>query len=171
MASGERGGVRHQRGFGYLMLLFAIAALGLGLAGAGQVWHTTALREKEAQLLFIGQQFRLALASYRDRSPVGRPTAPATLEELLADTRDTPVPVPHLRRLWRDPLTNDTDWVLVRQEGRIVAIRSRASAPPLRQVHSAPDTAFNGTSSYSEWVFTAAEPAAAATSDLQKAQP
>lgn len=170
MASGERGRVRHQRGFGYLMLLFAIAALGLGLAGAGQVWHTTALREKEAQLLFIGQQFRLALAAYRDQSPVGVPTAPATLEELLADPR-FPVPRPHLRRLWRDPLTNDTDWLLVRQEGRIVAIRSRASAPPLRQVHSAPDTAFNGTSSYSEWVFTAAEPTAAATSDLQKVQP
>lgn len=163
MASGEPlRRPRRQRGFGYLMLLFAIAALGLGLASAGQVWHTTARREKEAQLLFIGQQFRLALAAYRDQSPVGTPTAPASLDDLLADRR-FPVPRPHLRRLWRDPMTNDTDWVLVRQDGRIVAIRSRVDAQALRLVHAAPDAAFNGTNSYSEWVFTAAEPVAAAT--------
>lgn len=152
------------------MLLFAIAAMGLTLAGAGQVWHTTAKREKEAQLLFIGQQFRLALAAYRDQSPVGTPTAPASLDELLADPR-FPVPRPHLRKRWRDPMTNDTDWVLVRQEGRIVAIHSRVDAQALRLVHGAPDAAFNGTNSYSEWVFTAADPAPAPTQAPENNKP
>ncbi|PZO12632.1 MAG: hypothetical protein DCF26_18575 [Burkholderiales bacterium] len=65
MTSGESrrvGAPGRQRGFGYLMVLFAIAAMGITLAGAGEVWRTAALREKEAQLLFVGHQFRLALA-------------------------------------------------------------------------------------------------------------
>lgn len=149
--------LRREGGFGYLMLLFAVAAMGLTLAGAGQVWHTTALREKETQLLFIGQQFRQALASYRDRSPVGTPTAPATLDDLLADKR-FPVPVPHLRRLWRDPMTNETDWVLMRADGRIVGIHSRSEREPLRSFFKGANTAFAGLGSYAQWVFNAAEP-------------
>lgn len=148
---------RRQRGFGYLMVLFAMAAMGITLAGAGEVWHTTARREKEAQLLFVGHQFRQALASYRDRSPVGSPTAPATLGELLEDDR-FPTPVRHLRRLWRDPMTNATDWVLLKPGGRITAIHSRERGEPLRKVFNPRDAAFNGTASYDQWVFEALAP-------------
>lgn len=144
-----------QRGFGYLMVLFAIAAMGITLASAGEVWRTASTREKEAQLLFVGQQFRLALASYRDRTPEGFPTAPATLEDLLQDKR-FPTPVPHLRRLWRDPMTNSTDWVLVKPGGRITGIHTRHSGEPLRKAHQARDAALSGTSAYSQWVFEAA---------------
>lgn len=158
MTGGERPlRMQRQAGFGYLMVLFAVAAMGLTLAGAGQVWHTTAQREKEAQLLFIGQQFRQALASYRDRSPVGTPTTPATLDDLLSDKR-FPVPVPHLRRLWRDPMTNEADWVLLRAEGRIVGIHSRSENEPLRTHFKGANTAFAGLGSYAQWVFSAAEP-------------
>lgn len=146
-----------QRGFGYLMVLFALAAMGLLLAGAGQVWHTAAMRERETQLLYIGQQFRQALASYRDRSPVGSPTAPATLDDLLADKR-FPVPVPHLRRLWRDPMTNDTDWALVKLDGRIVAVHSRSEREPVRTAFASRDAVFAGLGSYAQWTFSAAEP-------------
>ena len=146
-----------QGGFGYLMVLFALAAMGLLLAGAGQVWHTVAVREREAQLLFIGQQFRQALASYRDRSPVGSPNTPASLDDLLADKR-FPVPVPHLRRLWRDPMTNQTDWALVLAEGRIVGVHSRSDREPLRSAFERRDAAFAGLESYAQWVFVAAEP-------------
>jgi hypothetical protein len=66
---------RRQAGVGYLMVLFAVAVIGLSLASAGEIIHTQSVREKETQLLFIGQQFRSALASYRDRTPVGAPNA------------------------------------------------------------------------------------------------
>ena len=169
MGSGERRTARstdqhspgRQRGVGYLLLLFALAAMGLLLAGAGQVWHTSAQRERETQLLFIGQQFRLALAAYRDHSPAGMPTAPASLDELLTDRR-LPVPRAHLRRLWRDPFTNQADWVLVRQEGRIVALHSRSERAPLRTAFTRRDAAFAGLDSHAQWVFSAAEPRAAA---------
>lgn len=161
MVNGERLTTgRRQRGFGYLLVLFALAAMGFLLAGAGQVWHTTAQRERETQLLFIGEQFRLALASYRDHTPVGLPKAPATLDELLADRR-FPVPKAHLRRLWRDPITNDTDWVLVRLEGRIVAVHSRSDREPVRTAFASRDAAFTGLGSYAQWSFSAAEPRSA----------
>lgn len=144
-----------QDGFGYLMVLFAIAAMGITLASAGEVWRTTSQREKEAQLLFVGQQFRLALASYRDRSPDGSPNTPASLDDLLQDKR-FPTPVPHLRRLWRDPMTNSTDWVLVKPGGRITGIHTRHSGEPLRNAHEPQDASLSGTTAYSQWVFEAA---------------
>lgn len=146
-----------QDGFGYLMVLFAMAAIGITLASAGEVWRTASLREKEAQLLFVGHQFRLALASYRDRSPAGTPDTPATLDDLLMDKR-FPTPVPHLRRLWRDPMTNSTDWVLVKPAGRITGIRTRHSGQPLRTAHEPRDAALSGTTAYSQWVFEAEPP-------------
>ena len=54
----RNGDMFRQKGFTYLMTLFALAMMGLLLSGAGQVWHTTSTREKEADLLFIGNQFR-----------------------------------------------------------------------------------------------------------------
>lgn len=156
---------RGQRGAGYLLLLFAMAAMGLLLASAGEVWHTSAQREREAQLLFVGHQFRLALASYREHSPQGLPTAPATLDELLTDRRH-PVPKTHLRRLWRDPVTNQADWALVRHDGRIVAVHSRSERAPLRTAFTGPDAAFVGLGSYAQWHFSAADPRPAATASL-----
>lgn len=167
MSSGEACGLARpgrralrQGGFGYLLVLFAMAAMGITLASAGEVWRTASLREKEAQLLFVGQQFRLALASYRDRSPVGSPSAPETLDDLLQDRR-FPTPVAHLRRLWRDPMTNSTDWVLVRPGGRISGIHTRHEGEPLRNAHAPQDAALIGTTSYRQWLFEAAPPAKA----------
>lgn len=165
MTSGDRclPGCGRQRGFGYLMVLFAIGAMGITLASAGEVWRTASTREKEAQLLFVGQQFRLALASYRDRSPVGSPNTPATLDDLLQDKR-FPTPVPHLRRLWRDPMTNSTEWVLVKPGGRITGIHTRHEGEPLRKAHEPRDATLNGTTAYSQWVFEAAPAMAAPAS-------
>lgn len=161
---------RAQGGVGYLLVLFVLTGLGILLAGTSLVWHTTAQREKEAQLLFIGHQFRQALASYRDRSPDGTPSAPATLQELLEDKR-FPTPMRHLRRLWRDPLTNRTDWGLLKQGDRIVGVHSLSPARPLRTAFEARDAAFAGTDSYAQWVFDASAllppvPATAPTPNL-----
>lgn len=162
MTSGERrvAAMRRQRGFGYLMVLFAMAAMGVTLASAGEVWRTASLREKEAQLLFVGHQFRLALASYRDLSPAGSPDTPATLDDLLQDKR-FPSPVAHLRRLWRDPMTNTTDWVLVKTTGRITGIHTRHRGTPLRSAHEPRDAALSGTTDYNQWVFKAEPPPSA----------
>jgi type II secretory pathway pseudopilin PulG len=142
-----------QRGFGYLLMLFAVAALGLGLAGAGQVWHTVVQREKEAQLLFIGNQFRLALASYYEHSPDGKKAFPLQLQDLVEDRR-WPQPMRHLRRLYLDPMTGGAQWGLVRSGGRIVGVHSLSTEPPFRSGGFAQrDLRLQGAVRYDEWVF------------------
>ncbi len=150
MRTGERR--RGERGMSYLLVLFALAALGLGLAGTGRVWQQVVQREREAELLQIGQQFRLALASYYLSTPGSGKQFPEQLADLLEDRR-YPVPRHHLRRLYRDPMTRATDWALVRSGGRIVGVHSRSQAAPLRTRHDAADAAFDGAASYDQWIF------------------
>ena len=60
---------RRQRGFTYLTLLFAIAIAGIVLAKTGIDWSQDAQREKEKELLFVGDQYRHAIALYYQRTP------------------------------------------------------------------------------------------------------
>lgn len=157
MWNGEGRNGEGQRGFGYLLLLFALAAVGLLLAGAGQVWHSAAQREKETELLFVGGQFANAIASYYERTPGAAKQYPAQLADLLEDRR-WPVPLRHLRKLYRDPLTGDPEWGLVRVGGRIVGVHSRSAARPFRtafQGRYGRYAAFAGALRYDQWVFRA----------------
>ncbi len=144
-----------QRGFGYLLVLFAIAAMGLLLAGAGQVWHTTAQREKEAELLFVGGQFANAIAAYYESTPDAAKQYPARLQDLLADNR-FPMPRRHLRQIYRDPMTGSTAWGEVRAGDRIVGVHSLSADKPLRTDFSGRYRhfeSFAGAVRYDQWVF------------------
>lgn len=141
-----------QRGFTYLWLLFAVAGLGLLLAAAAEVWDTAARREKEAELLFIGDQFARAIAAYHARSPGAAKQYPEKLEDLVEDKR-LPAPQRHLRKVFRDPMTNSTEWGLVKAGGRIVGVHSRSAGKPIRTNFAGRFAVFSGAASYEEWVF------------------
>ncbi len=147
--------LHRQTGFTLLGLLFLVAILGAGLAAAGVVWKTVGQREKEAELLFIGDQYRRALASYHRLSPGADKRYPGKLQDLLADPR-FPHTVRHLRRLWPDPITGG-DWVLVRDERQgIRGLYSASSAPPRKTAGFPKEYApFEGASHYADWVFIA----------------
>ena len=144
-----------QRGFTYLGMLFAIAFLGLMSAGTGVVWQQVAQRDREEQLLFVGRQFGRALAAYHAATPPGRPPEwPRRLEDLLEDRRQSPLIQRHLRRLYVDPMTDTTEWGLVRAGKEIVAIHSLSSRQPIKKGKFLIDEEdFAGAQRYDQWIF------------------
>lgn len=161
-----------QRGFTYIWVLLVVALMGVGLVLASDVQTTASQRDREAELLAIGQQFRYALASYyQARQPSntegtsaagGVATAtpqmdplgyPATLDELLKDNR-FPGLRRHLRKVFVDPMTRKAEWGLVQVSGRIVGVHSLSSAVPIKQAgFDDENRSFTGAQSYAEWVF------------------
>lgn len=144
-----------QRGFTYLFVLLLIALIGLGLAAAGTLWRTEAQREREAELLFIGDQYRRAIKSYYQLDPA-QPRLPQSIDDLLADNRQPGI-VRHLRRAWRDPMTGG-EFVLIHAPGGagIVGVASRSGLRPFKTAgFSQADAAFGEAASYSDWRFSA----------------
>ena len=154
-----RGGARprcgspRERGFTYVGLLLAVAIMGAGLASIGELASTAAKREKEAELLFVGDQFARAIAQYVASSP-GAQQYPPTLEDLLADKR-YPNVRRHLRRIYPDPMTGRADWALIRGPGGgIVGVHSQSMARPLKVANFPKDyQSFANATTYSAWKF------------------
>ena len=143
-----------QGGFTYIGLLLLIAIGGIGLAAVGQVWHTESQREREKELLFVGEQYAMAIGSYYESTPGAVKQYPASLQDLLEDRR-FPVVRRHLRRLYRDPMTGGAEWGLVRQQGRIVGVHSLSEQRPVKQDGFA--EAYSGfieAKDYRDWKFT-----------------
>lgn len=150
-------------GFTYLGLMFAIAIAGIALAGTGVVWQMESRREKEKQLLFVGEEYRRAINSYYEKSPGGDKQYPQKLEDLLLDTR-SPNIVRHLRRLYPEPMMADGRWELIRQQGRIFGVASRSLEVPIKLSGFSPEQEeFEGAADYSEWRFLANGGGGAAT--------
>jgi type II secretory pathway pseudopilin PulG len=149
-----RGNEQRQRGFTYLGVLFAIVLLSAGLLGGAEVWHTAQKREKERELLFVGNQFRVAIASYYDKSPGGIKRYPETLSDLLKDKR-FPFTQRHLRKIYSDPITRKRDWGLVKApEGGIMGIYSLSEQPPIKVGNFSPaNDQFKDQTRYSDWKF------------------
>jgi len=144
---------RSQRGMAYLALLIAVAVMGVGLAATASLWHEARQREKERELLFVGEQFRRAIQQYYENS-LGIKKYPMALEELLQDWR-YPGTRRYLRQMYRDPLTNDAKWGLVMApQGGIMGVYSLGKGVPIKQAgFEAILAALEGKQSYAEWGF------------------
>ena len=145
----------HQRqaGITFLGLLFAVAIAGIALAGTGVLWQLESRREKEKELLFIGEEYRRAIERYYEKTPGAAKQYPEKLEDLLQDKR-FPEPVHHLRRLYRDPMTQKVDWELIKQQGRITGVASQSRDEPIKITgFAAGQEDFEGAESYAKWRF------------------
>src|SRR3954466_10426864 len=120
-----------QAGFTYIAVLIFVAINAAVLAATGMLWSDSARRDKEADLLFVGNQYRQAINAYQKQ--VGG--FPAKLDDLVEKK--------HLRRLYRDPLTNSTEWGIVPApdkgtiKGGIMGIYSLAEGQPFRTANFA----------------------------------
>ena len=140
----------HQTGFTYLGLMFAVAVLGITLATIGIVWSTQIRRDREAELLYTGEQFRMAIGRYL----VSGGQYPLALTDLVADTR-TPVVRRYLRRIYIDPMTGSADWQLIlAPAGGIMGVASRSQEKPIKVAgFSAANAAFEKAECYCDWKF------------------
>lgn len=146
---------RQQQGFTLLAVLFLVAVLGVGMAALGLVWETAARREKEAQLLFVGDQYRRAIESYHRATPGGTRQYPKRLQDLLLDRR-FPQTVRHLRRLYADPVTGSPEWGLVKEGEGIIGVHSLSADAPMKQAgFPRVYEAFAEAASLGDWVFQA----------------
>lgn len=135
-----------------ILLFILIATLAAG--SMVQLYQTQTQREKEAQLLFVGDQYRRAIYSYFNAFPPGSARAlPQSLDDLLYDVR-FPTPMQHLRRMYPDPMTGKADWQLVSEGNGIVGVRSRSTLAPFKVSDFAqPYKTFENKTSYADWVF------------------
>ena len=126
----------------------------LATSGIVQSYQTETQREKEDQLLFVGERYMQAIASYYNSFPAGsKRRLPRSLEELLNDERFA-TPAHHLRRLYPDPMTGRADWQLVLADGGIVGVHSQSAAEPLKKSGFAVRfKLFENSATYAQWVF------------------
>jgi len=145
---------RRERGVVLLALLVALTLLGIGLMNVVDVWTLSRQREREQELLFVGDQYRQAIRRYYSAAPGGGQRGyPTSLEVLLEDDR-FPIPVRHLRRAYPDPITGKADWGLLKVGDRILGVYSLSEAAPLKQAGFKPVyEAFKDATSYKDWVF------------------
>jgi type II secretory pathway pseudopilin PulG len=153
---------RRSQGFTYLTVLFMLAILMGGLALVGEMWGTSTKREKETELLFVGHQYRRAIALYYDSTPGGVKRYPRQLEDLIKDPRQ-PSTQRHLRKLYPDPVTGK-DWALVKApDGGILGVHSVSEEAPLKIAgFKLRDAGFESAQKYSDWQFVHTLPAQAA---------
>ncbi|MCB4812282.1 type II secretion system GspH family protein [Methylovorus menthalis] len=143
-----------QSGYTFLGLLLVIMIAGLVLAQAGNTWSNLRQREREQELLKVGDKIREAIGNYYQRSPGLVKQYPRTLEALLRDDR-FPQPQRYLRQLYADPLTGIVNWgVLEAPSGGIMGVYSLAPGKPFKQRNFPPlYESFEKKKLYTEWMF------------------
>jgi len=142
---------RRDRGFTYIGILVAVVILGMLLTAASHVWTQHEQRERESQLLFVGDAYRMAIARY---FAYGH-QYPVALQSLLSDER-SPVPRRYLRQLYADPITGKSDWKLIAAPDGvgIMGVASRSQLVPIkRRGFGLADAAFVDSQCYCSWQF------------------
>lgn len=167
---------RQAHGVMLLGLLITLAISGIVLMAMVDNWAVERQRQREQELLFVGDQYRLAIQHYYYGAPSGQTRQlPTSLQAMLDDDR-YPQPVHHLRRLYLDPITGSDDWGEVRVQDRLVGVFSKSEAHPLKQAGFSPVyESFKEREHYTDWVFVFAAPTltspAAAPVDPSSAKP
>ena len=152
-----------QSGVMLLALMIFMAVVGIVVTKTAEVWSTTLAREREQELLFVGDQYRKAIERYYYATPGFAKALPATLEDLAQDDR-FPKSLRHLRQTYPDPMQGGDAWGVVRQGSRIVGVYSLSEQKPMKKSGFDPRySEFASAQTYRGWRFVFRPPVAAAT--------
>lgn len=143
-----------ETGLTYLGVIIIAATLSTSLAAAGIVWHFAQQREREDELMYVGNQFRVAIGRYYLNQLGPQKEYPKRLEDLLRDPRH-PGQVGYIRKLYPDPITGSTDWGLLKlPDGSILGVYSKSERKPIKTGRfGALNRHLERKSKYSDWKF------------------
>jgi type II secretory pathway pseudopilin PulG len=91
-----------ERGYAMAALLVTLAIMAVLMSVAMPVWRQEARREKEAELIFRGEQIARAIALFRTKN---NNAMPASLDVLVTGR--------FLRKKFREPMAKDGEWRLI----------------------------------------------------------
>ncbi|MFQ5789246.1 MAG: Tfp pilus assembly protein FimT/FimU [Acidobacteriota bacterium] len=94
----------HESGYVLLGIIIASVILGIFMAAAVPVWQHVIQREKEEELIWRGRQYVQAIERYQRKFPGAYPPK----LEILVEQK-------FLRKLYKDPMTEDGEWKIIRQ--------------------------------------------------------
>ncbi len=151
-------------------MLVIILILGITSAVLGKSWKLYGREEKEKELLWRGNQFRMAIERYYN-DPRHKGKYPTSLQDLLEDPAYLN-PKRDLRKIYKDPMTGKADWALdppppppgaapntiegasVMSGQAIGGVHSTSDNRPLKTNNfDLDDISFTGKTKYSEWMF------------------
>ncbi|HUJ80020.1 MAG TPA: type II secretion system protein [Nitrospiria bacterium] len=144
---------RGQAGYTYLFVMFMVVLIGLAATAVARQWKTEIRRDREAELLFRGDQIRQAIGLYYLTARGGSAHVyPRSLDDLVKDPNSSATRR-YLRKIYKDPITGD-DFELVKEGDAIRGVRSTSTAAPIKTGNFPPeDQDFNGKTSYHDWMF------------------
>lgn len=143
------------RGAVLLGFMVLLAAAGWTVAEYAQSTAAERQREAEADLLWVGRQYRQAIESYYNGTPMGVKQLPLKLEDLTEDKR-FPKPRRHLRKIYPDPMNPSVALKVVKRGAFIVGVYSDSSAEPFRKAgFETGEESFADATVLSDWRFVA----------------
>jgi len=140
--------LNNEKGFTLFILLASIVMMGISIGIGVKQWKVMVQQDKEAELLFRGDQIRKGIQAYL-LGPGRGLKYPKSLEDLVGGGfkgRN------YVRRLYKDPITNG-EWELL-GKNRIVGIRSSSNQVPLKTGNfPLAYQCFEEAQTYRDWVF------------------
>ncbi|AFI84475.1 secretion system X pseudopilin PulG-like protein [Methylophaga nitratireducenticrescens] len=142
------------RGFILLGMLCLLVISGYILTQASAKWSDVVKREREQELLKVGDTIRKSIGSYYNATPGVVKQYPPNLQALLYDDR-FPMPKRHIRKLYIDPVTQREGWgIVVAPNGGVMGVNSLSGEKPFKRKNFRPIYQdFEDKDYYGEWYF------------------
>jgi type II secretory pathway pseudopilin PulG len=156
-----------ERGYAMAALLIALVIMTILLSVAMPVWRHEARREKEAELVFRGEQYARAIALFRFKNANIPNAFPASIDALVQGR--------FLRKKYKDPMTTTGEFELIGVGSQQPGINPPGPTPPAGRSNTPPqpntptasgmmgvrskstDTSirsYRGATRYDQWSFT-----------------
>src|SRR5690606_24028540 len=125
-----------------------------GLGEAGALWSEAQRRDKEQELLRVGDKFRIAIGQYYNNTPGAIKQYPPTLAALLRDDR-FPEPQRYLRTIYINPITGRPGWgILEAPSGGVMGVYSLSGTRPFKTRRFRPvNEGLENKKMYGDWIF------------------